>query len=154
MESYRSTIGLNAHPDKVFNALTSKIPLWWTEMFEGSSNQKDGIFTVRFGESIYKTMQVQEFVPNAKVVWYVKDSLIAIPELKNQTQWIGTTIIWEMSSKDTTTQLELTHLGLTPEIECYDICTNGWQQFTASLKLYVETGEGKPFKEEKKQINV
>ncbi|MEJ5961809.1 SRPBCC family protein [Pedobacter immunditicola] len=154
MENYHITIKLNASAGQVFNALTDKIPLWWTEMFEGSSNQKGNSFTVRFGESIYKTMQVEKLVPNAKVVWYVKDSLIAIPGLKNQTEWIGTSISWEIKSKDNNTQLELTHLGLNPETECYDICTNGWQQFTDSLKLYVETGEGKSFKEEKKQINV
>lgn len=37
-------------------------------------------------------------------------------------------------------------LALNPGVECYEICANGWRQSTDSLKLFVETGEGRPFK--------
>jgi len=40
----------------------------------------------------------------------------------------------------------LTHIGLTPEIECYDLCKNGWQSFLYSLNKYLTTGIGAPFK--------
>lgn len=145
MENYSNIIKLHTTTDKVFNALTTEIPLWWTEMFEGLGNKQNGTFTVRFGESIYKTMQVQELSDNSKVVWQVKNAVIAIPGLKNQTEWIGTTIVWEIMQQENITELQLTHIGLRPGIECYEICTNGWQQFTDSLKLFLETGKGSPF---------
>ena len=147
MGNYSDLIKLNAPADKVFDALTNKIPLWWTEMFEGSANNKNDAFTVRFGEAIYKTILVKEITNNLKIVWSVTDSLINIPELKNQTEWIGTSIEWEIIQQGSKTELLLTHIGLRPDIECYDICTTGWKQFTNSFKLFVETGKGNPFKQ-------
>lgn len=147
MENYSNTIKLKATADKVFNALTNEIPLWWTEMFEGSANKQGKNFTVRFGNSVYKTMRVEELAHNVRVVWYVENSLIAVPDLKNQTEWIGTKIVWEINEQSNDTELYLTHIGLNSEIECYEVCTNGWQQFTNSLKLFVETGKGNPYKQ-------
>jgi hypothetical protein len=80
MENYHNIIKLNTMADKVFKALTTEIPLWWTEMFEGLANNQNETFTVRFGESVYKTVQVQELSACSKVVWSVIDSLIAIPD--------------------------------------------------------------------------
>jgi hypothetical protein len=80
-------------------------------------------------------MRVKELVPDSKVIWYVEDSLIALPELKNQTEWIGTTIVWEIA-KEEITRIKVIHIGLNPEVECYEICSNGWVQFVNSLKLF------------------
>ncbi len=140
MENYHSSIELNATPEKVFNALTNRIPLWWTEMFEGSSNQAGDTFTVRFGNNVFKSIRVEELTAHTRVSWHVTDSVIAVPELQNQKEWIGARIIWEIFPKNIHAQLQLLHIGLNPEIECYQMCSKGWQQFTDSLKLYVETG--------------
>ncbi|MFN0290318.1 SRPBCC family protein [Pedobacter helvus] len=146
MEDYNTTIELNAKASQVFVALTQKVPLWWTEMFEGSAAQQNDVFTVRFGDNVFKTMEVTEVIDQRKVVWLVKQSLIAIPELKNQTEWVGTSIIWQIKQSNTTTQLQLEHKGLNANVECYQICANGWQQFTNSLKSYIETGKANPYK--------
>ncbi|MGU3373959.1 SRPBCC family protein [Chryseobacterium sp. M5A1_1a] len=148
MEDYSNTIEIKTTADKVYNALTDKIPLWWTKMFKGASEKTDEVFTVRFGDNIYKTIRVKESIINSKIIWYIEDSLIAIPELKNQTEWIGTTVVWEIEQKKNTTLLKLTHIGLHPVIECYDICSNGWVQFINSLKLFLETGKGNPYAEQ------
>ncbi|MDR6920492.1 MULTISPECIES: SRPBCC domain-containing protein [Chryseobacterium] len=146
MNNYTHTIEIKTTADKVYGALAYNISLWWTEMFSGSSEQADDLFTIRFGENIYKTMRVKELVPSSKVVWYVEDSLINLPELKNQTEWIGTTIIWEIGQERNSTVVKVTHLGLHPDIECYEICSGGWLQFTNSLKLFLETGKGNPYR--------
>ncbi len=145
MKDYHTTLKLNTTVNKLFQGLTRELPFWWTDMFEGSAMNKDDIFTVRFGDNVYKTMKIEGLIYNEKVVWHVENSLIGIPELKNQTEWIGTTIIWELTESGSNVVLQLTHIGLNPEIECYDICSRGWQQFTDSLKSYIETGKGKPF---------
>lgn len=147
-ENYKTSVELNTTPEKVFNALTNEIFLWWTEMFEGAANQKDKIFTVRFGSDVYKTIRVQELIVDSKISWLVTASIINIPGLKKQQEWKGTSIIWEILANKNNTRLHLSHIGLNPSIECYDICTKGWQQFISSLKLFVETGKGKPFKTE------
>lgn len=145
MENYNQTIQLNVSKDRVFNALTNEIPSWWTTLFEGFSNKKNDKFTVRFGDHIYKIMRVEELQENAKIVWYVEDSLIAVPGLKNQKEWIGTTIVWNIIARDNGTVLQLEHIGLHPKIECYDVCIGGWKQFLKSLETYIETGKGQPF---------
>lgn len=147
MENYNSQVEIKASAENVYAALTQEIPLWWTEMFEGAADREQSVFTVRFGISVYKTMQITELQPNVKVVWDVKDSLIQIPELRNQTEWIGTTIVWEIRPVGEDSILQLTHVGLQPSVECYEICAAGWQQFTASLKSYLETGKGTPYLE-------
>lgn len=114
-------------------------------MFEGSAHQEGNRFTVYFGESVFKKMNVMELVQDRKVVWFVEDSMINIPELTNKKEWIGTTIIWEMEQDNTGIHLHLTHVGLNPGFECYEICSLGWNEFTRSLRSYLETGEGMPY---------
>ena len=145
MENYSTTILLDAPAEKVFAALTNAIPLWWTEMFEGISDKQGESFTIHFGEPVFKRFQVQELHANAKVVWHVEDSLLNIPGLENKKEWIGTTIIWKIAGSDDGTTLHLEHQGLHPKIECYQICSDGWKQFTESLKSYIETGQGTPY---------
>lgn len=146
MNDFKKTIIFQATDKKVYGALTTGISKWWTEMFEGISNTQTQTFTIRFGNNVFKTFLVQELDSNKKVVWLVTDSLIDIPDLKNQTEWINTKIVWEISSKDNQTELTLTHFGLTPQIECYNICENGWHNFTDSLVAFINTGKGNPFK--------
>lgn len=145
MNNFNTVINLNASREKVFHALTHGIASWWTEMFEDSADKHDSIFTVRFGENVYKTMRV-ELVNDSKIIWHVTDSLINVPGLTNQREWIGTSIVWEIMPHVPGAQLKLTHIGLQPNIECYAICISGWQQFTDSLKSFLETGTGSPFK--------
>lgn len=146
MHNYTTFIRLHASADKVYNALTQEIPLWWTEQFEGFSHIENKLFTVRFGPHVHKTLRVKKLTLCSEIIWEVTDSLIDIPELSNQTEWIGTTIIWNISHKGTNTELQLIHIGLIPETECYDICSDGWRQFTESLKSYIENGKGIPYK--------
>ncbi|WP_167033362.1 SRPBCC family protein [Chryseobacterium sp. Tr-659] len=145
-DHYTHAIEVSTAADKAYNAVTQQIPLWWTEMFEGTAAKVGAVFTIRFGDNIYKTMRVKELVDHSKVIWDVEDSLIALPELNNQTEWIGTTIIWNIEQKENLTQLQVTHIGLSPDVECYDICSDGWLQFMNSLKLFLETGKGSPYK--------
>ena len=146
MENYRQTLPLAAAGDKVFKALTEKIPLWWTATIDGAASQVGHIFTVRFGKDVCKSIRIEHISSPTKVVWKAMDSLIAVPGLKNQTEWTGTTIVWELTPGEKSTDLQLTHIGLHAGFECHEICIAGWKQFTDSLKLFVETGEGLPFR--------
>ncbi len=146
MDNFKKTIIIQATDNKVFDALTNSINKWWTEMFEGTSSQQGQFFTISFGTNVFKTMKVEELIKNKKVVWNVTESLIDIPDLKNMTEWLNSKIVWEILSKDNQTELHLTHFGLTPQVECYNICQDGWHNFTESLTEHIITGIGKPFK--------
>lgn len=145
MNRFEQRVVVSASKERVFEAITNGVPDWWTHMFDGVSDEKNGRFTVRFGEHIFKTMQVEKLIPQDLVVWFVEQSRIGIPTLVNQEEWTGTWIVWQLENREGKTIINLTHEGLTPAIECYDICVDGWQQFLQSLKQFVETGIGMPF---------
>jgi uncharacterized protein YndB with AHSA1/START domain len=145
-DNFQHEISVNASLEKVFTSITKGIPDWWTEMFEGTSDKKEEYFTVRFGPAVFKTMQVEEIIPNERIDWLVTDTLIDIPELNNKKEWLNTRILWQLKVADTNTIIRVTHIGLNPDIECYGICSTGWRQFCDSLKSYLENGTGTPFR--------
>ncbi len=145
MADYQHTLHLKADPEKVFVALTREVSLWWTSVFEGSSIAIGDTFTVRFGEGIFKTLNISQLIQQQSLTWEVKEALIDIPQLQHQAEWKGTTIHWAIAPSETGTLLVLTHFGLNPALECYTICSEGWQQFLHSLQCHIETGKGKPF---------
>lgn len=145
-DDYIYEIDLNATVDSVYDALTNGIPLWWTEQFEGSANREGSTFTVRFGDRVFKTMNVKELSSNTRVVWSVMDAKLDVPGVDDPTEWIGTTIVWDILRQEDHARVRLTHIGLQPVVSCYEVCADGWREFIASLKSYVETGAGSPFR--------
>lgn len=146
MTHFTRTLHFQAPASRVFACLTTEVPSWWTEQFEGASNGAGKSFTVRFGPDVFKTIRVADLRANEQVVWQVIDSLIDIPELQHNTEWNGTRIVWELSMQQNRTTLVLTHMGLTPQVACYAVCATGWQAFTDSLRAFIDTGEGTPFR--------
>lgn len=146
IENFTTNLILNVHGDRIYEGLTDLVCEWWTEMFEGSAQEIGDIFTIRFGSQIYKTMKVEELIWNKSVTWRVVDALINLPELTNNKEWVGTQIIWSISPTTNGTNLQLTHIGLTPGMQCYDLCKSGWNSFLYSFSKFVTTGTGVPFR--------
>lgn len=104
--------------------------------------------TIHFGDT-YKVMHIEALHPFTEVRWSVTDAQLIAPGLTRTNEWIGTTIVFQLTPQSgKVTQLQLEHVGLTPQIECYEICSQGWNQFLGSLKTYVETGKGSPYVEQ------
>lgn len=84
-----------------------------------------------------------EVVPDKKIVWLVTDS--SIHWLKDKTEWSGTKVVWEASSAKGTTTIDMTHVGLVPEVECYDDCNEGWNFYVGkSLFKFLTENKGLP----------
>ncbi|HET6996651.1 MAG TPA: SRPBCC domain-containing protein, partial [Chitinophagaceae bacterium] len=132
-------------PGKLFDSLTKKINEWWSEDFEGNAGNFDEVFTVRFGET-FKRFKIEDIVPDRKITWYCLDAYINSSKLANKSEWRGTRVIWEISQEDDNTVLSFTHRGLTPALECYETCESGWNEFLESLRKYMTTGKGVPYK--------
>jgi hypothetical protein len=89
-----------------------------------------------------------EVIPDKKVVWLVLDNYFSFTEDKSE--WKGTQVIFEISKKDNKTEVRFAHLGLVPEYECFDICSNAWGSYiNGSLRSLIATGKGRPNKKEK-----
>jgi hypothetical protein len=69
---------------------------------------------------------------------------------EDKSEWKDTKIIFEISKKDDKSEIRFTHLGLVPEYECFDVCSNAWGSYIkGSLRSLITTGKGHPNQKEK-----
>jgi hypothetical protein len=128
--------------NEVFDKLCM-VSKWWTIDTEGIVEKLHDEFTVHFGES-FVTMKVTEMIPGQKMTWAVKNCFWAF--FKNKTEWNGTTITWDISTSRSLTQLSITHFGLVPDAECFEICKEGWGLYAGnSLFRLITENSGIPF---------
>jgi uncharacterized protein YndB with AHSA1/START domain len=138
---------LEAPAAKVYEALTTSegVKGWWTESCEIGTTE-GGQSTFRFDET-WKTMRIEKLAPAAEVRWHCVDSSIDLEDGRTSSEWIGTEFLFQLKSLSVqTTALRFQHVGLLPALDCYSDCFRGWTRFLGSLKQYVETGTGAPFK--------
>ncbi len=141
-QDYTVSITVNATPQEAFKSINS-VSKWWTENLEGSSQKLDDEFTVRFGDVHVSTQKLVEVIPDKKVVWLVTDSKLNF--VKDKHEWTDTKISFEIAEKGGKTQINFTHIGLVPQVECYSGCTNAWGQYIkGSLFKLLTEGKGTP----------
>jgi len=146
-ENYHTSITVEATAHEAFESINS-VSKWWTENLEGGSQKLNDEFTVRFGDVHYSKQKLVEVVPDKKVVWLITDSKLNF--LKDKREWNNTKISFEISSQNDKTKIHFTHIGLVPEIECFDACSNAWSQYIQqSLWSLITKGSGRPEKKEK-----
>ena len=56
--------------------------------------------------------------------------------------WAGTTIMFDVEESGEGSTIRFRHQGLTPALECYDMCHEGWTHYLASLVSYVRDRRG------------
>lgn len=143
-QDYTATILVNATPDKAFKSINN-VAAWWTEDVEGRSDNLNDVLIIRFGEESFVTIKIVEFVRNEKVAWIVTDCYLQW--FADKKEWTGTRMVFELSAKGNSTSIQLTHVGLEPQVECYDNCVKGWDQyFNGSLASLLNEGQGNPQK--------
>jgi len=141
---FHTSFTVAVRPHEAFRCINS-VTQWWTENLEGHSQQLNDEFTVRFDDIHVSTQKLVEFIPDKKVVWLVTDS--ALNFIADKQEWNNTRIVFAVTDLGGQTRVDFTHSGLSPEIECYDACSNAWTGYIQnSLKKLIETGKGKPEK--------
>lgn len=141
-QNFTITLILSKTANEVFNDINN-VSKWWTENLEGRSQKLNDEFTVRFGDIHYSKQKLIEVIPDKKVVWLVTDS--KLNWLTDKHEWTNTKISFEIYNHDNKTQLHFTHMGLVPDVECYDNCVKGWNQFVnESLFKLITEGQGQP----------
>ena len=67
--------------------------------------------------------------------------------VKDKTEWNGTKVIFDITKKGDKTEVRFTHVGLVPQYECYDACTDAWSGYIkGSLRNLITKGKGQPNK--------
>jgi hypothetical protein len=120
----------------------ARVSDWWNKASTGDAQKVGDTFHVDWGQT-WVDFKVVDAAPNKRVVWYVVDC--QLPWLKNQKEWKDTQVVWELSAANGTTEVTMTHVGLTPAVECFGTCEAGWNFHVGEslLKLLVE-GRGLP----------
>ncbi|HTH83298.1 MAG TPA: SRPBCC domain-containing protein [Mucilaginibacter sp.] len=144
-QNFTTTFLVDQTPKVAFDAIND-VAAWWTENMEGNSQNLDDEFSVQFADVHYTKQKLIEVVPDKKVVWLVTDSKLTFVE--NHTEWTSDQIVFEISKQGNQTQVRFTQIGLTPEMQCYNSCFNGWTYYINSLHSLIATGEGQPAKKE------
>ena len=141
-QDYATSILVKATANNAFKSI-NQVTAWWTENLEGSSEKLNDVFTLRWGGESFVTMKIVESVPDKKVVWDVTDCFLHW--LTDKKEWKDTQIVFEISTEGDSTGIQFTHLGLVPQVECYDSCVKGWDQYIKdSLAKLINEGKGMP----------
>lgn len=149
-KDFSITLLVDQSREKVFNAVLN-VREWWSgfysEEIKGNTEKLNDEFTFRAGGGAhYSKQKVVEFIPVKKLVWLVTESELSF--LKNNSEWTGTKIIFDISKQGSKTQLRFTHEGLSPAIECYNSCAPAWTRYIQEKLLPLATsGEIQPLKE-------
>lgn len=139
-QDFTTTLRVSQTPKQVYDAINHP-ENWWPGEITGSSDNLNDEFTYRYKELHVSTQRIIEMIPDQKVVWLVTGSTINYAEDKNE--WTGTQISFEISEADKKTELKFSHLGLNPEIECFDSCSNSWSRIIQqSLMALITRGKG------------
>lgn len=141
MKDFNSSFTFTQTPREVFDAVTN-VHGWWSEGLEGGSVKQGDEFVYRHKDVHYSRHRLTEVIPDKKVVWLTTDGSINFVD--DKTEWTGTTITFDIEEKDGQTILLFTHIGLTPQLNCFEACCGGWNYYLQSLHNLIVTGKGHP----------
>jgi uncharacterized protein YndB with AHSA1/START domain len=135
---YARTLRVNASPGKLFDALTSVAGLaaWWVPVSGSGEAGGELRFIMNSPEPL--VIRVDEATRPTMVRWTVTECGF-LPD------WVGTRPVFAITPVDAgASSLRFRHHGLTPELDCIEMCTSGWNHYLASLRDYAEVGRGHP----------
>jgi len=139
---YSTAFVVDEGPDEVFGAVLD-VRGWWTDDIEGATEQVGDVFVFRHTDVHYSKILVTEVVPGRRVTWLVLDTELSFVE--DTTEWIGTSITFEVTPTEAGTEVRFTHHGLVPEDECYDACSTAWGFYLMyTMRSLIVTGAGMP----------
>ena len=142
MADYTTTFAVERTPQEAFDAITN-VRGWWSQEIEGVTDEVGGEFDYHYKDVHRSRIRVAELVPGRKVAWHVLDNSFDFVE--DQTEWKDTAVVFELSDRDGGAEVHFTHVGLVPQYECYDVCSNAWAGYLGgSLRSLIDTGQGQP----------
>jgi Activator of Hsp90 ATPase homolog 1-like protein len=139
-KDFNSSISANISADEATKRI-SNVTGWWGVAFSGNAEKQNDKFVVKMGGDSFFNFTVAELIPGKRVVWLVTDC--NMPWYSDKKEWANTKLIFDLTENNGVTNLNFTHEGLTPEVECYKDCPPGWTHWIkTSLFSFFTTGEG------------
>jgi hypothetical protein len=124
--NFTTTFTVDQTPEEAFAAINN-VRGWWSGQIEGSTQKLGDEFTYRYEDVHYSKQKITESIPGERVVWLVLDGYLKFVE--DKTEWTGTKITFDVSKKGDKTEVRFTQVGLVPEYECFNACSNAWGSY-------------------------
>jgi len=141
-QNYTTAFVVDQTPEQAFDAITN-VRGWWSGEIDGSTDQLGDEFTYRYQDIHYSKQRITQLVSGQKVVWHIVDAYLNFTQ--DPDEWVGTEVTFEVARKGDQTEVSFSHLGLVPEFECFDKCSNAWGFYiNSSLRNLITTGTGAP----------
>ncbi len=140
MANIKNYLTIDAGASKIYEAITTEngIKNWWTD--DCSIKPEIGFINeFRFDKGYCKYIEVTNLEEGKRVDWKFVDG---------NEEWMGTVFSFEIMENDGKSDLRFYHNNWKEETDYFGVCSYHWGRFMASLKSYVETGLGQPFKSE------
>ena len=138
---YTKSFTVDESPMQVFAAINN-VRGWWSDNIEGDTDRLGALFTFRYKNLHRSQHAITELAPGEKVVWQTVEAEIAF--VKDRSEWNGSAIEFLIRRKGDQTEVQFTHVGLVPTIECYGDCSGAWGFHLDSLRKLITTGQGEP----------
>jgi uncharacterized protein YndB with AHSA1/START domain len=135
MYTIENTIEIAAPAHRIIEALTTEAGYrgWWTDEATYDGKAARFPFRNRDGARIV-TFRVDQ--ADARGV------VMTCTAQEDNPDWLGTKLAISVEGG----HVRLVHSGYPAKNETYERCVQGWAYFVTSLKSYVETGAGTPYK--------
>jgi uncharacterized protein YndB with AHSA1/START domain len=141
-KGFATAITVDATADAVVAALLNP-RAWWSASIEGDTGRVGDTFIFNVPGVHWSRIRVSDIVPGRQVVWDVLDARIEYVE--DKAEWTGTRLVFDVAPHGGGTRVTLTHVGLVPELACYESCSASWQDLaTGSLRELITTGRANP----------
>lgn len=139
---FKTSIRVEQSPSEVFKAINN-VRGWWSESIVGNTLHKNDEFFYHYKDVHLCKLKIEESVPEKRVHWRVLENEFNFT--KDKTEWTGNQLIFEISREGNLTRLDFTQIGLVPDYECYQVCSDAWTSYiNGSLKSLITTDKGKP----------
>lgn len=145
-QNFTTAFTVDQSPEEAFAAIND-VRGWWSGEIEGETDKAGEEFTYRYKDVHYSRQRITEAVPGRKVAWLILDSCLNFA--KDKAEWNGTKVTFDIARNGDKTEVRFTHVGLVPEFECFDGCSNAWGYYiNGSLRNLIATGSGQPNQKE------
>lgn len=146
--NYQESIRVTASRDASFQAVATQMDKWWTETTDGGLARVGDKVTAHFppdyGYWTFEALVVEKSSRLEMVCIDAHHKVEGQPKEIDQ-EWLGTKIIWAFEAIGDKTEITMTHNGLTPTLNCWEICLDGWNHFfKISLKAFLEDAKPSP----------
>jgi Activator of Hsp90 ATPase homolog 1-like protein len=140
-KSFTTAFTVDQSPKEAFDAIKN-VRGWWGGELEGSAENVGDEFIYQYKDLHFSKQKVTELVQEKKVVWLVTESSLNF--IKDKKEWNGTKMTFDIAPRGNNTEVRFTHVGLTPDIECYGACSSAWDSIIKeSLRSLIVTGNGR-----------